>query len=87
MRERKGFLNHLISAPNTVLFNSEPKPTSKCLKGHLILKIALNITPSSSEPAGKVKQMAFIDKFIYLEGATSSQEFQQDSASLWPELP
>lgn len=44
-----------------LLFNSKPNPTSKWLEGLLLLKIPLNATPSSSEPAVKVKQMAFID--------------------------
>lgn len=67
---KRGFLSHLISAPNSVLFNSKPNPPPKDLMGQSLLKITFNTTPSSSAPAGKVKQMAFIDKFIYMEGAT-----------------
>ena len=60
VREKEG----LSESPDfclQFLFNSKPEPTSKRLKGQMLLKIAFNITPSSLVPAGKVKQMAFID--------------------------
>lgn len=44
-----------------LLFNSKPKTTWKHLKSQLLLKITFSTNPASSAPAGKVKQMVFID--------------------------
>ena len=60
MGEREG----LSQSPDyclQLLFNSKPKTTLEHLKSQLLLKIAFSTISSSSAPAGKVKQMAFID--------------------------